>query len=66
MLAGDSAGIPVVVTTSIYTKDEEFDKAKLVVSCLGDEDGERGTLLAGSQVQGYDGVLTLPMLGSLI
>ena len=66
MLAGDSAGIPVVVTTSIYTKDEEFDKAKLVVSCLGDEDGERGTLIAGSQVQGYDGVLTLPLLGSLI
>lgn len=66
MLAGDSAGIPVVVTTSIYTKDEEFDEATLVVSCLGDEDGERGTLIAGPPLPGYDGVLSLPMLGSLI
>ncbi len=66
MLAGDSAGIPVVVTTSIYTKDEEFDKAKLVVSCLGDEHGERGTLLAGANVEGYEGVLSLPMLCTLI
>ena len=66
MLAGDSAGIPVLVTISIYTKDEEFDKASLVVSCLGDEDGERGTLIAGSPVPGYEGVLSLPMLGSLI
>lgn len=66
MLAGHAAGIPVVVTTSIYTKNEEFDKAALVVSCLGDEDGERGILIAGSHLQGYDGVLSLPMLGSLI
>ncbi|NNF46129.1 MAG: HAD-IA family hydrolase, partial [Desulfofustis sp.] len=66
MLAGASAGIPVVVTTSIYTKDEDFDKAKLVVSCLGDDHGERGTIIAGSHVHGYDGVLSLPMLGTLI
>jgi HAD superfamily hydrolase (TIGR01509 family) len=66
MLAGDSAGIPVVVTTSIYTRDEEFDKARLVVSCLGDEQGERGTLIAGARVEGYEGVLSLPMLGALI
>lgn len=66
MLAGDSAGIPVVVTTSIYTEDEEFDKARLVVSCLGDEHGERGRILGGMEVQGFAGVLSLPMLGTLI
>ena len=66
MLAGNSATIPVVVTTSIYTSDEEFDKATLVVSCLGDEHGERGKLIAGANLQGYEGVLSLPMLGTLI
>ena len=65
MLAGHRAGINVAVTTSIYTSGENFDEARLVVSCLGDDDGERGTLIQGS-VAGFDGVLTLPMLGSLI
>ena len=66
MLAGDAAGIPVVVTTSIYTKDEVFDEARLVVSCLGDEHGERGTILAGRDVPEFQGVLSLPMLGALL
>lgn len=65
MLAGHRAGINVLVTTSIYTSGENFDKAVLVTSCLGDSDGERGSLISGS-VEGYDGVLTLPMLGALI
>ena len=66
MLAGDQAGIGVLVTTSIYTIDELFDRAKLVVTSLGDEDVERGTILSDAVVAGYEGVLTLPMLGSLI
>lgn len=66
MLAGDSAGIGVLVTTSLYTKDEEFDKAKLVVNCLGDEHGERGTIISDTSIEGYEGVLTLEMLGTLI
>ncbi len=65
MLAGHRAGINVAVTTSIYTSAENFDEARLVVSCLGDDDGEQGTLLQGSVAE-FDGVLTLPMLGSLI
>ncbi len=66
MLAGDSAGVGVLVTTSLYTKDEEFDKARLVVTCLGDEHGERGRILAGPDIIGYGGVLSLEMLGTLI
>lgn len=64
MLAGHQAGARVVVTTSIYTREELFDKAEVVVSCLGDSDGEKGTLMAGS-IAGFDGVLTLEMLGAL-
>lgn len=65
MLAGHQAGARVVVTTSIYTSGELFDEAAMVVSCLGDPDGERGTLIAGS-IAKFDGVLTLEMLGTLI
>jgi HAD superfamily hydrolase (TIGR01509 family) len=65
MLAGHRAGINVAVTTSIYTSGENFDEARLVVSCLGDDGGERGALIQGS-VAGFDGILTLPMLGSLL
>ena len=64
MLAGHQAGAQVVVTTSIYTREELFDKAKVVVSCLGDSGGEQGTLIAGSIAE-FDGVLTLEMLGTL-
>ncbi|MGI9538115.1 MAG: HAD-IA family hydrolase [Desulfocapsaceae bacterium] len=66
MLAGDSAGIGVVVTTSIYTSEEKFDEAKLVVTCLGDKKGEQGTLVSDTALNGYEGVLTLEMLGALI
>jgi HAD superfamily hydrolase (TIGR01509 family) len=66
MLAGDSAGIGVLVTTSLYTKDEEFDKAKLVVTCLGDERGERGSIVAEPEIKGYEGILSIEMLGTLI
>jgi len=65
MLAGRRAGINVAVTTSIYTSGENFDEANLAVSCLGDDDGEKGTLISGS-VPGYEGVLTLSMLAALI
>ena len=65
MLAGADAGIGVLVTTSIYTRDEEFDRALLVVSCLGDDQGERGEILSG-ELNDYEGVVTLEMLGSLI
>ena len=65
MLAGHRAGAQVVVTTSIYTSKENFDEATLVVSCLGDREGERGTLIRGT-VDGYDGILTLDMLAAQI
>jgi len=65
MLAGVNAGIKVLVTTSIYTAREDFSEASLVVSCLGDADGERGTIASG-EIRDFNGVLDLSMIGSLV
>ena len=46
LLSGDSAGIPVLVTTSWFTTGEDFSEARLVVSALGDPDGERSEVRA--------------------
>src|ERR1700733_7446108 len=41
LLSGNSAGIRVLVTTSWFTTGEDFSEARLVVSALGDPDGEK-------------------------
>ena len=41
LLSAAAAGIRVLVTTSWFTKDEDFSEALLVVSALGDPGGER-------------------------
>jgi HAD superfamily hydrolase (TIGR01509 family) len=40
------AGLTCVVTVSTYTADEDFSGAALVVSSLGDPDGERAMVIA--------------------
>jgi HAD superfamily hydrolase (TIGR01509 family) len=45
LLSAHSAGIPVLVTTSWFTKSEDFSEARLVVSALGDPGGERSTVI---------------------
>jgi len=45
LLSADAAGIRVLVTTSWFTKDEDFSEARLVVSALGDPDGERSVVI---------------------
>jgi HAD superfamily hydrolase (TIGR01509 family) len=49
LLSANSAGIRVLVTTSWFTKDEDFSEALLVVSALGDPGGER-SVVAKSRV----------------
>jgi len=65
MLAGHRAGANVAVTTSVYTREENFVEAALVVSCLGDTDGEQGSLIQGN-IDGYNGILNLDILGAHI
>jgi len=44
--AASGAGLTTVVTVSAYTRGEDFTDAALVVSSLGDPDGERTEVLA--------------------
>jgi HAD superfamily hydrolase (TIGR01509 family) len=56
MRAALAAGLACVVTVSTYTADEDFTGAALVVSSLGDPDGEPSTVLAdpyGLHPKGY-------------
>ena len=46
LLSGNSAGMRVLVTTSWFTTGEDFSEARLVVSALGDPDGERSEVRA--------------------
>jgi beta-phosphoglucomutase-like phosphatase (HAD superfamily) len=46
LLSAVAAGIRVVVTTSWFTRDEDFSEARLVVSALGDPVGESATVHA--------------------
>lgn len=41
LLAATAAGIPCIITVNELTMDEDFQEAALVVSSLGDPDGER-------------------------
>lgn len=46
LLAALGAGLATVVTVSGYTRDEDFTEAALVLTSLGDPDGERLEVLA--------------------
>lgn len=60
--AAKAAGIPVVATTNFYTEREDLSAADLIVTCLGDPDGEKGNLKAGGEGLDFDGVLTASQL----
>jgi HAD superfamily hydrolase (TIGR01509 family) len=46
LLSAVAAGLRVVVTTSWFTKDEDFSEAQLVVTALGDPGGESAIVRA--------------------
>jgi len=56
LAAAKAAGAKVVVTTNHYTEKEDVSAGDVIVSCLGDADGEKGEMRKGD-VKGYDGVL---------
>jgi HAD superfamily hydrolase (TIGR01509 family) len=61
VLAAAAAGLHIVATTNVYTEKEDLSDAGIIVSCLGDDDGERGTITKG-EIEGYEGVLHLRQL----
>lgn len=44
-----------------YTEKEDLGEADLIVTCLGDPNGERGVMTKGA-LSSYDGVLHLSQL----
>jgi HAD superfamily hydrolase (TIGR01509 family) len=62
VLAAKAAGMHVVATTNVYTEREDLSEADIVVTCLGDPDGEKGELKQGGAGLEYDGVLRLDRL----
>jgi HAD superfamily hydrolase (TIGR01509 family) len=62
VLAAKAAGMHVVATTNFYTEKEDLSQADIIVTCLGDAEGEKGTLKAGGKGLAFDGVLTANQL----
>jgi HAD superfamily hydrolase (TIGR01509 family) len=62
VLAAKAAGMNIVATTNVYTEREDLSNADIVVTSLGDPDGEKGTLKQGGEGMDYDGVLRLEQL----
>lgn len=62
VLAAKAAGIHVVVTTNYYTAKEDVSGGDIIVTCLGDPDGEKGRLTKGDPSRKFDGVLRIKQL----
>ncbi|MBN2375202.1 MAG: HAD-IA family hydrolase [Sedimentisphaerales bacterium] len=65
VLAAKAAGMHCIATTNGYTENEDLSQADIIVSCLGDPDGEKGTLSKGGDGLDYDGVLKVSQLVEL-
>ena len=59
LLAATGAGLRCLVTVSGYTRDEDMSEAALVVTSLGDPDGERTEVLANRSAAHPEGFVTL-------
>jgi HAD superfamily hydrolase (TIGR01509 family) len=57
VLAAKAAGLHIVATTNVYTEKEDLHEADIVLTCLGDPDGEKGVLKRGGEGLEFDGVL---------
>ena len=62
VLAAHAAGLNIVATTNIYTEKEDLSDADIIVTSLGDPDGEKGELKKAGDGLDYDGVLNLDQL----
>lgn len=64
VLAAKAAGMHVVATSNFYTEREDLSDADVIVTALGDPDGEKGRLVKGD-IPEYDGVLHVHQLTRL-
>jgi len=54
--AAKAAGMKTIVTTNHYTEKEDVSAGDIIVSCLGDPDGEKAVLRKGD-LPNFDGVV---------
>ena len=66
LLAATGAGLACVITVNDFTADEDFSEAALVVSSLGDPDGERTDVLANRSRATPGGWITLADLAASV
>ena len=57
VLAAKAANTHVIVTTNYYTEKEDVSGGDIIVTCLGDPDGEKGQLTKGDKSLNFNGVL---------
>ena len=57
VLAAKEAGMHIIATTNIYTEREDLNDAGIIVTCLGDPDGEKGLFKKGLEKQEFDGII---------
>ncbi|MBW2652336.1 MAG: HAD-IA family hydrolase [Deltaproteobacteria bacterium] len=62
VLAAKAAGMNVVATTNVYTENEDLSDADIIVTSLGDPEGEKGELKKADRAIDYDGVLHVDQL----
>lgn len=61
IMAAKAAGIRVIATSNFYTQREDLSNADVIVTSLGDPDGEKGQLIKGN-IPDFDGVLHVQQL----
>jgi HAD superfamily hydrolase (TIGR01509 family) len=64
LAAAKAAGLQTIVTTNHYTETEDVSKGDVIVSCLGDPDGEKAVLRKGD-LKDFDGVVHVKQLMDL-
>ncbi len=62
VLAAHAAGLNIVATTNIYTEKEDLSDSDIILTTLGDSDGEKGVIKAGGKGIDFDGVLHLSQI----
>ena len=62
--ASKAAGIQTIVTTNHYTEKEDVEAGDIIVSCLGDPDGEKAQMRKGG-LANFDGVVHVKDVAAL-
>ncbi len=66
LLSAKGAGMRCIVTVNGYTRNEDLTEADLVVTSLGELEGEKAELLAGEKDIPFEGQVTVPLLRQII